>query len=95
MGKVEKDSDLDCLTKDQLVGVVIELRNAIRAHKSCSEHDLCWFQPDLWSLLPEVKEEEIEVPDWPQFMRGCIKYRESLDSQLPNAPRIKKEFTED
>lgn len=94
MKKVENDSDLDNLTKEQLVCIVIELRNAIRTHKSCSEHDLCWFQPDLWSLLPEVKGEEIEVPDWPQFMRGCVKYRESLDTQLPNALRIKKEFTE-
>ena len=32
------------------------------------------------------------VPAWPQFLRGCIQYRESLDRQLPNAPRTEDEF---
>jgi hypothetical protein len=32
------------------------------------------------------------VPDWPQFLRGCLRYRESLDLQLPNAPRVTDEF---
>jgi len=31
-------------------------------------------------------------PDWPQFMRGCIRYRQSLDEQLPDAPRTTGEF---
>jgi len=26
------------------------------------------------------------VPDWPEFMRGCVKYRQSLDKQPPRAP---------
>jgi hypothetical protein len=33
------------------------------------------------------------VPEWPQFLRGCLTYRESLDRQLPNAPRVQREFT--
>jgi len=32
------------------------------------------------------------VPEWPQFMRGCIRYRQSLDVQAPKAPRTGKEF---
>jgi len=32
------------------------------------------------------------VPAWPQFLRGCLRYRESLDAQLPNAPRIQREY---
>jgi hypothetical protein len=27
------------------------------------------------------------VPDWPQFLRGCVAYRESLDLELPGASR--------
>ncbi len=27
------------------------------------------------------------VPSWPEFLRGCLRYRQSLDEQLPNAPR--------
>ncbi|MGH7483646.1 MAG: hypothetical protein ACRELV_15975 [Longimicrobiales bacterium] len=25
------------------------------------------------------------VPIWPDFMRGCIRYRKSLDEQAPDA----------
>jgi hypothetical protein len=32
------------------------------------------------------------VPAWPQFMRGCVRYRQSLDDQLPDAPRSDAEF---
>ena len=28
----------------------------------------------------------------PQFLRGCLRYREPLDAQLPNAPRVTGEF---
>jgi hypothetical protein len=34
----------------------------------------------------------LAVPAWPQFLRGCLRYRESLDAQLPNAPRVTDEF---
>ncbi|EDW2056493.1 hypothetical protein S518_004379 [Salmonella enterica subsp. enterica] len=95
MEKKCSDSDLKNLTKEQLIDEITELRNAIRKHKICTGHDLCWFQPELWSLLPELSNKDIEVPDWPQFMRGCIRYRESLDTQIPDALRVNKEFTED
>lgn len=32
------------------------------------------------------------VPDWPQFMRGCVRYRASLDDEQPDAPRSDAEF---
>jgi hypothetical protein len=35
---------------------------------------------------------DLTVPAWPQFLRGCVKYRESLDRQLPDAPRTNEEF---
>ena len=55
-------------------------------------HGLCWHHPQLRDLLPERTDPKIMVPDWPQFMRGCIRYRQSLDEQRPNAPRSGKEF---
>jgi hypothetical protein len=34
----------------------------------------------------------IAVPPWPKFLRGCIRYRQSLDEQRPNAPVDDVEF---
>jgi len=87
------DSDLDALSRDPLLAEVKKLRAVIRAHRDASGHALCWYQPQLWSLLPEqVEPSPATVPDWPQFMRGCVSYRASLDSQCPNAPRTDEEF---
>ncbi|MBT9462927.1 hypothetical protein [Hydrogenophaga sp.] len=86
------DEDLESRSRDQLVAEVKKLRGAIRSHRDASGHDLCWHHPDLWALLPEEVAPSLEVPAWPQFMRGCIKYRQSLDEQLPNAQRSDQEF---
>jgi hypothetical protein len=82
------DEDLEALSKKQLIDEIKQLRAAIRTHRDSTGHDLCWHHPDLWSLLPEKALPMIEVPDWPQFMRGCVRYRQSLDEQLPHAERI-------
>ena len=81
------DSDLDGMSREQLIEEVRRLRNGIRKHRDCSGHDLCWHQPELWGLLPEPSDPLPVVPEWPQFMAGCIRYRTSLDEQAPNAPR--------
>lgn len=86
------DNDLQNMSHDQLVAEVRRLRDAIRQHRDSTGHDLCWYHPDLWSLLPEKVEPVPSVPDWPQFMRGCIRYRQSLDEQAPHADRSGKEF---
>lgn len=86
------DADLMNLTRDQLFDEVKRLRAAIRRHRDSTRHDLCWHQPGLWSLLPEKTPPAIAVPEWPQFMRGCVRYRQSLDRQLPEAPRTRAEF---
>jgi hypothetical protein len=86
------DDDLKSFSQEQLIEEVKKLRQAIRAHRDSSGHDLCWHHPDLWSLLPEPVSPRIAVPEWPQFMRGCIKYRQSLDTQAADAPRHGKEF---
>jgi len=88
------DEDLDALSREQLLEEVKRLRAGIRAHRDSSGHDLCWHHPDLWRLLPEPLNPRIAVPAWPQFLRGCIRYRQSLDEQLPHAQRTTDEFDE-
>lgn len=86
------DEDLEALDRQALIAEVRKLRSGIRAHRDASGHDLCWHHPKLWALLPETTDPAIEVPAWPQFLRGCIAYRQSLDSQAPAAPRTDAEF---
>jgi hypothetical protein len=86
------DEDLEQLGREALIAEVKRLRQAIREHRDSSGHDLCWHHPQLWGLLPEPIPHHLAVPDWPQFLRGCLKYRESLDRELPDAPRIAAEF---
>jgi hypothetical protein len=80
------DEDLDMLSRDELLVEVKKLRQGIRAHRDSTGHELCWHHPGLWSLLPEPLKPSIAVPAWPQFMRGCIQYRQSLDEQAQGAP---------
>ncbi len=88
------DTDLEHMTREELINEVIKLRQAIREHRDSTGHDLCWHHPQLWNQLPEKLSPEIQVPEWSQFMNGCIRYRKSLDEQAPNAPRIDAEFHE-
>jgi hypothetical protein len=89
------DQDLDNLTRDELAAEVKRLRAGIREHRDSTGHELCWHHPKLWGLLPEATDPQPAVPDWPQFLRGCIRYRQSLDEQLPHAPRIATELGDD
>jgi len=86
------DDDLDQRSRDELVAEIRRLRDAIREHRDSSGHQLCWHQPKLWSLLPQKTDPAPTVPEWPQFLRGCIRYRQSLDEQAPGAPRMSEEF---
>lgn len=86
------DEDLETLDRDALVAEVKRLRAGIRAHRDSSGHELCWHHPQLWGLLPERVDPEIAVPPWPKFLRGCLKYRESLDAERPDAPVHEAEF---
>jgi hypothetical protein len=81
------DEDLDRMSREQLIDEVKTLRRGIRQHRDASGHELCWHHPALWSLLPEKTDPLPVVPEWPQFLRGCIEYRKSLDEQAPSAPR--------
>ena len=80
------DEDLEQLSREALAMEVRRLRDGIRAHRDSSGQELCWHHPRLWGLLPEKVRPDVAVPPWPAFLRGCLKYRESLDRELPNAP---------
>jgi hypothetical protein len=86
------DDDLELKSRDELIEEVKRLRAGIRAHRDSTGHDLCWHHPVLWGLLPERVDSTISVPSWPKFLSGCIRYRASLDQQLPDAPRTDVEF---
>jgi hypothetical protein len=88
------DKDLESMAREQLIEEVKILRYGIRQHRDSSRHELCWHHPALWGLLPENTDPVPAVPDWPQFMQGCIKYRQSLDEQTPSAPRTRKSYRE-
>ena len=86
------DEDLQTMTRDQLIEEVTKLRNGIRAHRDADLHDLSWHHPELWGLLPERTDPLPTVPEGPQFLEGCIRYRRSLDEQLPDAPRTTRRY---
>jgi hypothetical protein len=88
------DEDVFQMSRDELISEVRRLRDGIRKHRDSSAHELCWHHPQLWGLLPEKSDPLPAVPDWPQFLRGCVRYRESLDKQAPIAPRTDREFKE-
>jgi hypothetical protein len=85
------DDDLQQMSREQLISEVRKLRDGIRKHRDTSGQELCWHHPALWGLLPEKTDPLPVVPEWPQFLRGCLRYRESLDEQTPHAPRSDEE----
>ena len=63
----------------QLIDEIVKLRTGIRKHRDSSNHDLCWFVPELWNLLPEKIIPNPEIPPEDEFLKCCKKYRKSLD----------------
>ena len=86
------DADVDRMTRAELMVEVKKLRRGIRRHRDSSRHDLCWHHPSLWGLLPEESDPVPVVPEWPEFIQGCVTYRRSLDRQAPSAPRTKEPY---
>ena len=89
---MKTDEDLEQMSRQQLLAEVKRLRQGIRQHRDSTGQDLCWHHPALWALLPERTDPLPVVPEWPEFMRGCIRYRQSLDQQAPDAPRSDEPF---
>lgn len=81
------DNDLDRMKREELIREVEKLRQGIREHRDSKGHELCWYHPALWGLLPEKTDPTPSVPAWPEFLQGCVRYRQSLDEQAPNVER--------
>jgi hypothetical protein len=88
------DADLESLSRAELMEEVRKLRAGIRKHRDSTGHELCWHHPDLWALLPERTDPVPIVPEWPQFLEGCLHYRRSLDEQASRAPRSREPYRE-
>ena len=86
------DEDLEAMSHAQLMAEVRKLRRGIRIHRDSTLHELCWHHPELWGLLPEKQDPLPVVPDWPEFMRGCVRYRQSLDVQASEAARSSQQY---
>lgn len=86
------DDDLTAMSREQLIAEVRKLRDGIRRHRDSTGHELCWHHPALWGLLPERTDPLPTVPTWPEFLRGCLRYRQSLDEQAPQAPRTAEPY---
>jgi len=86
------DEDLNTMSREQLIEEIKKLRQGIRKHRDSSGHELCWHHPALWRLLPEKSDPVPLVPEWPEFMRGCVRYRQSLDEHLANTTQVKMPY---
>ena len=54
-------------------------------HRDSTGHELCWHHPQLWALLPDASDPVPTVPTWPEFLRGCVRCRQSASTeQMPD-----------
>ena len=86
------DDDLESMSRAELVAEVKKLRAGVREHRDGTGQELCWHHPALWGLLPEKGDPVPVVPEWPEFLEGCLRYRRSLDVQAPAAPRSRAKY---
>lgn len=80
--QLQPDSDIELMDRSQLKAEIAKLRAAVRLHHDSVGHDLCWFWPELWRLLPEFAGKTIAPPPWPEFMRCCVLFRTSCERPL-------------
>lgn len=83
---IDNDADIDLfgMNRSELLEVALKLRKAIRKHRDSTGHDLCWYHPELWLLLPERTLPTPGVPEWGEFISNCACYRKSLDTIPPS-----------
>ncbi len=58
---------------------ITALQDGIRKHRDSSGHNLCWYVPELWDLLPDKLFPKPKIPSKEEFLYKCKIYRESLD----------------
>lgn len=89
------DADLEAMDRAELIETVQQLRDAIRAHRDATLHDLCWYQPELWELLPEKIDPRPQLPTRERFLQGCVAFRDALERELPDAEIVDIAFNAD
>lgn len=80
------------MSREQLTEEIRRLRRGIRTRRDSTGQELCWHHPALWGLLPDKTDPLPTVPEWSEFLRGCVSYRQSLDEQAPHAPRSSETY---
>lgn len=73
--------DLELMTKEQLKEETIKLRKTLRELRDRNGHDLCWYNPEIWEVLPEKIQPNPEVPEWCEFIKQCSEFRRKFDLQ--------------
>lgn len=76
------DFDTHTMERQDLIAEVKKLRAGIRQHRDAEGHNLCWYVPELWGLLPERLDPRPRVPPVGEFLENCAAYRASLDGAL-------------
>jgi hypothetical protein len=56
------DTDLEAMSRAQLIAEVRKLPSGIRKHRDSTGHELWWQHPALWALLPERSDPVNEIP---------------------------------
>lgn len=72
------DDDLNTMSAGELIEEIKKLRAGIRQHRDSTGHNLCWYVPELWNLLPEKIEPDPKPPEPEEFLHHCKLYRKSL-----------------
>jgi len=76
------------MTQAQLIDDISKRRAGIRQHRDSRGQDRCWHHPALWRVVPAKTDPRPAVPSWPDFMAGCVQYRQSLAEGLPAGKRM-------
>jgi hypothetical protein len=72
------DLDVEFMDLEQMRTEILKLRTAIRTHRDSAGHSLCWYHPELWSLLPDKEMPNPKIPPTGEFLAKCAEYRASL-----------------
>ncbi len=92
LGSVDIDEDLERLDRDALIA---EGEAAPRGHSpppgQLGTRPLL-ASPTVMGSAPRAPRARGRCATWPRFLRGCLRYRESLEHELPDAPVHDREF---
>jgi hypothetical protein len=76
------DQDIYEMSTLRLRAEIKKLREGVRAHRDAEGHNLCWYVPELWGLLPEKLDPKPKVPPVGEFLENCAAYRATLDNAI-------------